>query len=148
MNYVLGFMFSPDAELVALICKDKPAWQKGALNGIGGKIEEGETPIEAMVREFEEETGCKTSKEQWNYYALMTGNNDGGEGGFLCHCFAAIGNMRWLKTVDENEPVCIVPWKGLVGSRRKMLDNLPWIVPLGMAYLRNGRPGFVTIDYP
>lgn len=148
MNYVLGFMFSPDAELVALICKDKPAWQKGALNGIGGKIEEGETPIEAMVREFEEETGCKTSKEQWNYYALMTGNNDGGEGGFLCHCFLAIGDVTQLKTVNQSEPVCVMPSTKLFGSSRRMVDAITWLVPLGVTCLTNHRPGFVTINYP
>ncbi len=56
-EYVCGFMFSPDKKQVALIRKTKPEWQKDLLNGIGGKIESGESPHEAMVREFYEESG-------------------------------------------------------------------------------------------
>ena len=55
-RYVLGFVFSLDASRVLLIWKNRPEWQKGKLNGIGGKIEEGELPIDAMKREFSEET--------------------------------------------------------------------------------------------
>lgn len=56
-EYVLGFMFTEDGKGVVLIQKKKPAWQHGRWNGIGGKIEERETPEKAIVREFEEETG-------------------------------------------------------------------------------------------
>lgn len=54
-RYVVGYCFSPDFDAVALIEKIKPTWQKGKLNGIGGKIEPGEAPVEAMRREFGEE---------------------------------------------------------------------------------------------
>ena len=37
--YVLGFLFSPDCKRVALIIKNRPDWQAGFLNGIGGKID-------------------------------------------------------------------------------------------------------------
>lgn len=57
VQYVLGIMFSEDEERVLAIWKNRPDWQAGKLNGIGGKIEDGETPIEAMRREFREETG-------------------------------------------------------------------------------------------
>ena len=45
MNYCAGFLFDPEKELVVLIEKQKPAWQKGKLNAVGGKIEQGETPL-------------------------------------------------------------------------------------------------------
>lgn len=54
-RYVAGFMFSEDRPRVLLIEKQRPAWQKGRLNGIGGHIEPGETPWEAQRREFLEE---------------------------------------------------------------------------------------------
>lgn len=45
-----------------LIEKAKPAWQKGKFNLPGGKIEEGETPIEAAIRELWEESGIRTGQ--------------------------------------------------------------------------------------
>jgi 8-oxo-dGTP diphosphatase len=56
-EYVCGFALDYNGRRVALIRKNRPEWQAGHLNGIGGHIEEGETPWGAMVREFEEETG-------------------------------------------------------------------------------------------
>ena len=39
--------------IVVLTHKNRPAWQAGKLNGVGGKIELLESPVAAMVREFE-----------------------------------------------------------------------------------------------
>ena len=57
-EYVAGFLFDPDMSRVALIRKARgPAGMTGCLNAIGGKVEAGESPHDAMVREFWEETG-------------------------------------------------------------------------------------------
>jgi 8-oxo-dGTP pyrophosphatase MutT (NUDIX family) len=56
-RYVLGFVFNRNLGRVLLVLKNRPAWQANKLNGIGGKIEVGETPLQAMEREFREETG-------------------------------------------------------------------------------------------
>ena len=42
---------------ILLVLKDKPAWQKNKLNLVGGKMETGEIPEIAAVRELKEETG-------------------------------------------------------------------------------------------
>lgn len=55
-QYVAGFMRDA-AGYVALVRKNKPQWQAGKLNGIGGGIEQYETPHDAMCREWFEETG-------------------------------------------------------------------------------------------
>lgn len=52
---VVGFVFR--GKEVVLILKNRPDWQAGRLNGVGGRVEAGESPKEAMVREFKEETG-------------------------------------------------------------------------------------------
>lgn len=72
-KYVVGFMFSNDRQFVVLIRKNRPEWQAGKLNGIGGKIEDGETPRGAMVREFFEETGVQTSEKDWNMKGRIEG---------------------------------------------------------------------------
>lgn len=70
-EYSTGFMF--DGTRVALILKKRPNWQQGRMNGVGGHIEAGETPAEAMAREFEEETGFKTLPEDWNPLVVLSG---------------------------------------------------------------------------
>lgn len=59
-EYVIGVAVDPDRTHVLVIEKNRPAWQVGKLNFPGGKIEDGETPEEAIVREFREETGVET----------------------------------------------------------------------------------------
>ena len=54
--YTLGFCFNEKKDKVVLIKKRRPDWQKGLLNGIGGKINPNENDHEAQVREFFEET--------------------------------------------------------------------------------------------
>lgn len=60
---------------VALVEKNRPEWQKGRMNGIGGHIEEGEAPWDAMVREFWEETGCRTEQLRWKNFVTLSGED-------------------------------------------------------------------------
>lgn len=53
--YSVGFALSEDGSRVLLLQKGKPAFLAGQWGGVGGHIEEGETPLEAMVREAQEE---------------------------------------------------------------------------------------------
>lgn len=68
-DYVVGFAFS--LGFVLLIKKARPAWQKDKLNGVGGHVEDGELPQDAMVREFFEETGIFTSVRDWKHFAVV-----------------------------------------------------------------------------
>ena len=56
-EYACGFLFSLDRTRVLLIRKRRPAWQAGKLNGLGGKVEPGESFHDALVRELCEELG-------------------------------------------------------------------------------------------
>ncbi len=40
-------------------------FHEGKWNGLGGKLECGETAVESAAREFEEESGCQTTLSQW-----------------------------------------------------------------------------------
>lgn len=68
-QYVLGFYFDCMLREVLLINKFKPAWQAGKWNGIGGRVERGETPEAAMRREFAEEAGVEIST--WRKFATI-----------------------------------------------------------------------------
>ena len=61
-----GILFSPDLTKVVLIRKNRPEWQASKLNGVGGKLQDGETPLRGMQREFLEETGL----EHWDWEPL------------------------------------------------------------------------------
>ena len=54
-HYVLGLLFRGCYSGVVLIEKTKPQWQAGLLNGIGGKVEPGESAFDAATRELREE---------------------------------------------------------------------------------------------
>ena len=71
-NYVAGFVFRKEGTEVALIKKNKPDWQRGKLNGVGGKVEPfDDSDHQAMAREFREETGVTTQAGQWSEIAEL-----------------------------------------------------------------------------
>lgn len=71
IKYCLGFAFYKNN--VILIKKTRPAFQLNLLNGVGGKIEYGETPHQSMVREFHEETGAITDEDRWALHGKLFG---------------------------------------------------------------------------
>lgn len=97
-EYVVGYIFDMNNK-VALIQKERPDWQKGRLNGIGGKIEPGEKPIEAMIREFKEETGV--SYEHWDNMITLEDK----EGTYRLHVFHSytfnLYDLNLKTTTDE-----------------------------------------------
>ena len=84
-EYVVGFLFHPSLTQVTLIRKNRPGWQAGKLNGVGGKVEVGETPDQAMAREFHEETGW--SSPNWVRYIVQSGLN------FRVHYFFQVSQV-------------------------------------------------------
>lgn len=119
-EYVLGFLFTPDREQVVLIKKSKPNWQKGLLNGVGGKIERNETPIHAMTREFKEETGA--FEFGWIEFATLQGND------WKVYCFKAFSNeVANVETVTDEE--ILTPY---VSQLKKLntISNLHWLIPM------------------
>lgn len=89
-SYVLGFMFDhlKESKKVLLIEKLKPSWQAGLLNGVGGKVEEGESAIDAMVREFQEEASIKTSPDDWVFFGVLEGPD------FEVSLFKSVGDIK------------------------------------------------------
>lgn len=119
-KYVVGFMFDPKEYGVLLIKKKKPDWQKGKLNGIGGKIEEGETSFEAMRREFREEVGIDYT--EWSYVITMYGED------WSVDVFSAIAyQVHGHKKMEKEVPVYI----GLHElDKYPLISNLYWLIPM------------------
>lgn len=122
-RYACGFMFNEAKTHVLLITKCKPSWQAGKLNGIGGKVEHGETFLDAMVREFEEETGIHHA--QWECFVRLRNENVAYELDF----FRAFGPIEDAKQMEEEKPV-IAPVYTMTTA--PVIPNLRWLVPLAL----------------
>lgn len=95
-RFVLGFVYYEGQ--VLLIQKNRPAWQAGKWNGIGGKIEPNETLLGAMSREGVEEAALAVP---WKYRGLMHGANTDGTP-FECHLFTSRPDtLEFMQCEDE-----------------------------------------------
>lgn len=154
MDYVVGFMREALSDRVMMVRKAKPIWQAGLLNGVGGKVdhkvtikpsgpeelgysqdtERLETPLEAMVREFFEETGIDTNPNEWRLVLYMNDPRDfytGKEGGTV-YWFAA--TRRFLpklpaRVLDSGEELLTVRIPDL-GARTDVLASPKWVIPM------------------
>ena len=125
-EYVCGFLFNMDRTRVALIRKNRPNWQAGFLNGIGGHIENDEPPIFAMTREFFEETGYKTRVYDWHKLITLTEARKTWSVNFF-YCISNSDDLSELKTMTDEE-VVIIDVKNL--NNEKVIDNLKWLIPM------------------
>lgn len=125
-KYVAGFLFSPNFELVVLIHKNRPDWQAGKVNAVGGKIEEGENSTAAMQREFEEETGLRVL--EWKEFALLSDMR-----GYAVSFLYAIGNVAAARTVEDEE-IEVFQVSDLPDN---CIPNLHWLIPMAINIKRD-----------
>lgn len=123
MNYVVGFCFTQDESEVVLIEKLRPEWQNGLINGVGGKIEPGESSVGAMVREFKEEAGVSTSEADWDCVATIE-SDDWWMFVFICKSDEYV---RLAHTV-ESEQIVKIPVDDL--HQHNTITNLRWLIPM------------------
>lgn len=142
-RWVVGFLFSEDLKKVVLIKKNRPPWQAGLLNGVGGNIKDGENTAKAMIREFKEE--ADVYYQRWRPLAEFNGlDGEGNE--CVCYFFYGIGDafeFNNTKTTTD-ESVLKVPVKDLPEN---LVKNLYWLIPL---CLDSGvdKPIWFTGEYP
>lgn len=128
--YVIGFLFAPRWERVVLIEKRKPAWQAGLLNGVGGKIEPGETPEEAIARECAEECGVTLSARGWSIIAteLAAGGIGDGRPPTLYFLKAISARACTARTCEAEKIILAEPHY----LPRNVIPNVRWLVPLAI----------------
>lgn len=121
-EYVLGFLFNETKDKVVLLRKLRPLWQAGRLNGVGGKIETGESPAEAMRREFREEAGVDVTA--WDLFARL--NHDK----WRVFVFSAFDSKVLSNVVAKtDEALQIIPADAM-SLHTDSISNLQWLVPL------------------
>lgn len=75
-GYTVVFIFNAARSHVLLLKKLRPAQHKGLLNGLGGKIEPGETPLQCLTREVQEECGLTLTNMYLHYTSCFSLHDD------------------------------------------------------------------------
>jgi 8-oxo-dGTP diphosphatase len=126
-KYVVGFLFDPTLSKVVLIRKIKPDWQKGLLNGVGGKVGDNipdETPEQAIHREFREEAGAEGLPWQ-KFMTLTTPHSE-------LHFFRAVGNIHKAYSAGQ-EDVNIYDVHDIM-DRCDTIPNLRWCLQMARTF--------------
>lgn len=125
--YSCGFLFTahlPAQPKVLLIRKNRPAFQKGKLNGIGGHVEPGETPLDAMRREFQEEAGLDI--DTWKPAAILEGPD------FVVHVFYAWAGTGLFSSAraQTDEPLEALSTADI--QCRDVMPNIRVLIPIAL----------------
>lgn len=145
-TYSCTFVFSDSG--VLLVRKNHPSWQAGRLNGIGGRAEKGETPLDCAIREFTEETGV--APPALRKFCTLADSR------VIVHFFAGEWTGEGPETRDVNDRDEPIEWHrlnseimedGEVGHpewsySEWAIENLSWLIP--MARERFHIDAFVT----
>ena len=122
IKYVTGFLFSPDRQSVVLIHKNRPEFQAGKINGVGGKIEKDETPLMAMRREFFEETGVEI--ENWREFAVINGPDYE----VYFHCSISEKYISVESKTDEQ----VFSYELSKLQELNVIPNTRWLIPMAL----------------
>jgi len=143
-EYVLVYASAVERlDKILLIEKLKPDWQKGRFNLPGGKIEEGETPEEAAIRELKEETDLDALCD-WDLigdvhcFGVML---DDAVDGSKIHCVKVDVSYRQEVISKTDERVAWYSWDD-VKNHARLIPNLQIIIPL----MRMNVDSFTIID--
>lgn len=138
-EYCLGFTFSEDLEKILLIKKSatcKVESLRNKLNGVGGCIEIGETPLESMIRECEEEAGLVFKSLDWLHFCTLSGSDS------TMWCFCVATDEVFYTKQREDEYLAIYDVENTDGcfAQYKEFDfvpNLNWLIPMAINRLKN-----------
>ena len=138
-KYTLAFIFDNAMDRVLLVHKLSPEWQAGKLNGVGGKIEEGENSLACIVREVREETGLVTRGDEWIYLGEM------GSGSWQMHVFTFVykGKPSDARSADKED----VEWFDMKTLPLNTISNLTWLIPIAIDRIKNKEIGDFSVRY-
>lgn len=124
IQYVAGFLLTPDQQQVALVSKNRPEWPVNLLNGVGGKLEANELPRQAITREFAEETGVQIAQKDWQALARLEGSN------FQVYFFFAVSEKALEVATKTDGQVALYPVEQLF--QLPVIPNVRWLIPLAL----------------
>lgn len=138
-KYTLGFVFNKNLDHVLLMHKNRPDWQAGKINGLGGKLEEGEDGVSCIQREVKEESGLDIEKDNWVYAGVLYSESFHME--VLCSTHE--GNMEDAKTLEDEE----IEWFQIESLPKNTIDNLYWLVHITLDKIKNNKVETFNVRY-
>lgn len=138
-RYVVGFAFDRYSNQVLLINRIAKNGYTEGYNGLGGKIEDNENRLQAMIREFKEESGlvCKN----WLEIGRMYGEN--------WECFIFFSFIPWEQIQKRVTEEGVIEWHSLdnIPYNSQDFTNIPWIISMVKdPNIRNGNI-YLEIEY-
>ena len=145
-KFTIAFPFTPDLQHVFLVEKNRPAWQAGHLNGIGGHKKAGESYLACCIREVLEEANIRLC--DWRHFGTMTFVDA------TVKCYAAILSHGAVPAVKSrtDEPIRQLSLTDVVIHRHRCLSNIPWLVNAAFEHLNthtnhNSKPPVFNVSY-
>ena len=126
-KFTLGFIFDSASRHVLLVHKERPEWQKGKVNGVGGKYESGEGAEACIQRETQEETTLEIPESNWVYVGVI--HQEKGDVDVLAARYR--GSMEDAKRNDDEE----IGWFPIDALPENVMTNVSWLVPLSLEKL-------------
>ena len=121
-----------DLTSVLVVYKQKPAWQKNRYNLVGGKVEEGETPEQAAIRELKEETGLDALSTMY-LGKILAGQNDEA----TVHCLHCLVKKDRPQPRPEETEVTFWTDFAFIKNDERLMPNLRVIIPMMIMGLKD-----------
>lgn len=130
-NYVIGAIISKDLNDILVIHKTKgPPGVAGKINLPGGKIEKGEYPSQAIIREIKEETNLNI--KNWKEFAIL--KTEFGD----IYCFYVVTNKIYnFKQIEEEKIEIInldkvIDFNNIWYLKTDVISNLRYLIPMAL----------------
>ncbi|WP_426450975.1 NUDIX hydrolase [Paenibacillus sp. S-38] len=107
LEYNIAFLRR--GEHLLMLNRSKPPLL-GLWNGVGGKLEPGETPLESVLREIGEETGMILGEEDVHFGGIVTWEIDGRMAGGM-YAYAAEAGQDGCGSMPRETADGILAWK-------------------------------------
>lgn len=136
----LTFLLAGDRILLTRVAPGRGAWS-GMLNGLGGHIEQGESPLESAIREVREETGLSPEDLRLCGVVIVDVGSDPGIGLYV---FVGDAPSGEISGNAEGEPA----WQEIEGlDELDLVEDLPALIPRALASYRGAPPFSAVYTY-
>jgi len=128
-KYTLGFIKRNND--ILMVNREKSPW-KGSWNGVGGKLNENETPLQCITREISEETDIDVSSIRIQDKGVLTWNSFDALGNGL-HIFLIELPETYEYLTPKKETEGILDWKEINWicdfENYGVAHNIPYFLP-------------------